>query len=262
MKWYRIKALLIRHLYLFKRSPPRIMDILFWPVMELILWGLISLYLSKFDISGVNIITFLLGAIIFWDLLSQGQRAVSLAFLEDVWEKNLLNIFVTPLKPSEFVISTGLLGAIRIVLVGIVMSILAAIFYSFNIFTFGFLLIPFALNLLLFGFSLGLLTVAIILRYGTSAQILAFGMLFLIQPISAVFYPVAVLPHYIQWISKLLPSTHVFEGMRAVASTGIIPVQSLLLATGLNIIYLAIFILFFYKMFAYIKRAGRLLKLD
>ncbi len=262
MKWHRINALLIRHLYLYKRSIPRLMDIFFWPVMELILWGLISLYLAKFELAGVNIVTFLIGGIIFWDLLSQGQRSVSIAFLEDVWERNLLNVFVTPLKPSEFIASTGLLAAVRIILVGVVMAILASILYSFNIFTFGFLLIPFMLNLLLFGFSLGLFTVAIILRYGSSAQMLAFGLLFLIQPFSAVFYPVSVLPSSVQWISYILPSTHVFEGMRAVASTGILPMKDLLLASGLNIIYLALFAFFFYKMFAYIKNAGRLLKLD
>ena len=96
MKWHRIEALFIRHMYLYKRSVPRIMDIFYWPVMELLLWGFISLYLDKLNIGGFNAITVLLGAIIFWDLLNQSQRAVSIAFLEDVWERNLLNIFISP----------------------------------------------------------------------------------------------------------------------------------------------------------------------
>src|SRR3989344_3724100 len=122
MKWHRINALLIRHLYLYKRSFPRIMDILYWPLMELLLWGFLSLYLQKTSLAGINIFTLLLGGIIFWDILSQSQRAVSVAFLEDVWEKNFLNIFVTPLKIGEFLASTMILAFVRIVVVGIIMG--------------------------------------------------------------------------------------------------------------------------------------------
>src|SRR3989344_2239663 len=104
MKWYRIHALLIRHLYLYRRSFPRLMDIFYWPVMELLLWGFMSIYLEKFNLAGFNAISVLMGAIILWDLLSQSQKAVSIAFLEDVWERNLLNMFVTPLRIIEFLL--------------------------------------------------------------------------------------------------------------------------------------------------------------
>ena len=262
LKLYRINALVIRHLYLYKRSIPRLMDIFFWPVMELLLWGFISIYLAKSNFAGANIITVLLGAVIFWDLLSQSQRAVSIAFLEDVWERNFLNIFVTPISLLEFVASTVVLGLVRVFLVVIVMSALAFAFYAFNIFTFGFYLIPFVANLLLFGWALGLFTTAIILRYGSSAQVLAFGFIFLIQPFSAVFYPASVLPESVRWISFILPSTHVFEGMRTVIATGSSALPELVWAFLLNIIYLAVILLFFYKMFAQVKAKGRLLKLD
>src|SRR3989344_4719344 len=138
MKTHRIIALIIRHLYLYQRSVPRLMDIFFWPVMELLVWGFLSLYLQKNNLAGFNVVTILLGAIIFWDLLSQSQRAVSTAFLEDVWEKNFLNIFITPLKVSEFLASTVVLGLVRILLVGIVMSVLAFLLYHFSILFFGF----------------------------------------------------------------------------------------------------------------------------
>src|SRR3989338_4388461 len=120
LKLYRINALVIRHLYLYKRSMPRLMDIFFWPVMELLLWGFISIYLAKSNFAGTNVVTVLLGAVIFWDLLSQSQRAVSIAFLEDVWERNFLNIFVTPISLLEFVASTVVLGLVRVFLVVIV----------------------------------------------------------------------------------------------------------------------------------------------
>jgi len=238
------------------------MDIFFWPVMELLLWGFISVYISKLNIAGFNAVTVLLGAVIFWDLMSQSQRAVSIAFLEDVWERNFLNIFVTPLRLSEFLASTVILAFVRILMVGAVMSILAALFYQFNFLMFGLYLVPFMLNLLIFGSAIGLFTTALILRYGTSAQVLAFGLLFLVQPFSAVFYPVSALPSAVQWISYLIPSTYVFEGMRAVIATGMLPTSLLLGAIIANIIYFVGLSWYFYRSFAVVKNKGKLLKLD
>lgn len=262
MKLHRIKALIIRHLYLYQRSLPRLMDIFFWPILELFLWGFLSVYLQKMNMGRLNVITILLGAIILWDLLSQSQRAISTSFLEDVWEKNLINIFVTPLKVSEFLVSTVILGFVRILMVGIVMGLLAFFLYHFNLFFFGVYLIFFAANLLLFGWSLGLFTTGIILRYGTSAQVLAFGFIFLIQPFSAVFYPVSALPRSVQFIAYAFPSTHVFEGMRAVIATGAFPKGDLIWALVTNFIYLLLVLLFFYKMFSRVKRQGTMMKLD
>lgn len=262
MKLHRINALLIRHLYLYQRSFPRLMDIFYWPVMELLLWGFISMYVEKLSIGGFNAVTVLLGAVIFWDLLSQSQRSVSVAFLEDVWERNFLNIFVTPLRISEFLSSAVILAFVRILMTGAVMGILAALFYKFNILTFGFYLVPFMLNLLVFGSTLGFFTTAIILRYGTSAQVLAFGFLFLLQPFSAVFYPVSILPSFVQPIAYALPSTYVFEGMRSVIATGVFPVGAFVLSLLTNAIWLALVLWYFYRMFAIVKSKGRLMKLD
>jgi len=203
-----------------------------------------------------------MGAVIFWDLLSQSQRAVSVAFLEEVWERNFLNIFVTPLRVSEFIASTFILAAVRIALVGAVMAVLALFFYRFNLFTFGFTLIPFMLNLLIFGTALGLFTTAIILRYGSSAQVLAFGFIMLLQPFTAVFYPVSVLPPILQKLAYFFPSTYVFEGMREVIATGEFSYFLFWGGITTNIAYIIVITWFFYRMFAYVKRAGKLLKLD
>lgn len=145
MKWYRIRALLMRHIYLNKKSFPRLMDLLFWPMMSLLLWGFISIFLEKTNNGGLNIITVLLGAVLLWEILQEGQHSLSIAFLEDVWQKNLLNIFVTPVTIGEYLASTVFFGIIRLLVAGTVMTLVAFIFYSFNIFTFGFYLIPFAL---------------------------------------------------------------------------------------------------------------------
>lgn len=138
MKLHRINALLIRHLYLYQRSVPRLMDIFFWPILELLLWGFLSAYLEKFSLADFSVVTVLLGAIIFWDLMSQSQRTISTTFLEEVWERNLLNIFVTPLKLGEFLISSILIAVVRIAIVGVVMAGLAWLLYQFNFLGFGF----------------------------------------------------------------------------------------------------------------------------
>ncbi len=262
MKFHRINALLIRHLYLYQRSFPRIMDIIYWPVMELLVWGFLSVYIEKLNVGGFNVVTVLLGAVIFWDFLNQSQKSVSIAFLEEIWEKNLLNIFVTPLRLSEFFVSTLLVGLVRLILVGIILAVLSYLLYSFNLFSLGFALIPFVLNLFLFGWALGLFANAIILRFGTSAQILAWGFLVLIQPFSAVFYPVSALPSFLHPIAYALPSTYVFEGMRSVMVTGGVSSAYLYAAIAGNAIYLLLMIWFFFRMFAYVKREGKLLKLE
>ncbi len=262
MKWYRIKALIIRHLYLYPRSFPRIMDVLFWPVLELLVWGFLSAYLEKLNLENINLVSILLGAIIFWTFLNRSQEAVTVAFLEDVWEKNLLNLFVTPIRISEFLFSTVILGLVRIVTAGAILGVIALVLYHFSIFQFGIYTVPFILSLLLFGWILGLFITAVILRFGTSAQVLAFGFIFLIQPFSAVFYPVSALPVAVQGIAYLLPSTYVFEGMRAVIATGTLPLNYLAFSFGINAMYLIIVLFFFYAMFRKVKERGLLLKLD
>ncbi len=252
----------MRHLYLYPRSIPRLMDVFFWPILELLMWGFLSLYLERLNLGNLNIVSLFLGAMIFWEFLSRSQNAVSVAFLEDVWERNILNVFVAPVQVSEFLASTLLLGLVRIGMTGVLLSILSFLFYHFNIFQFGIYTVPFLINLLIFGWVLGLFTTGIILRFGTSAQVLAFGLIFLIQPFSAVFYPVSALPHAIQWFSYILPSTYVFEGMRKVISVGTLPLHEIILSFGINIIYIAVVIFFFYRMFAKVKIQGKLLKLD
>jgi len=262
MRWHRIKALVIRHLYLYQRSLPRLMDVFFWPTMDLLVWGFLSLYLEKLSLGNLNIVSVLLGAVIFWGMLQQSQGSVSTTFLEDVWEKNFLNLFVTPLSISEFLAATTILVMVRVVFGLVVISALAFFFYHFNFLTFGFAAIPFLINLIIFGCTLGFLITVVIFRYGTSAQVLAFGFIFLIQPFSAVFYPVSALPKVMQFISYLLPSTYVFEGMRTLLNNGSFNMNYTLYSFGLNILYFVLTLMLFYWVFRWVKRKGLLLKLD
>ncbi|MFQ5737169.1 MAG: ABC transporter permease, partial [Thermodesulfobacteriota bacterium] len=182
------------------------------------------------------------------------------SFLEDVWSRNLLNIFVSPFSPAEYVASLMLLSVIKLIFTSTVMVTLAWVFYSFDIFLLGFPLIPLILNLIVMGWSIGIVTTALILRFGQEAEVLAWGIALLFQPFSAVFYPVSVLPGWLQAVAWCIPSAHVFEGMRQVISGGGFPVSHMLWAAGLNVIYITVSLLFFWWNFRAVKKRGLLAK--
>lgn len=261
MKFYRVYALLLRYLYLYPRSVPRILDIFFWPIVDLLIWGFLTIYLQQVRSNLPNFLSILLGALFFWNFIQRSQQAVSIAFLEEVWERNLLNIFVTPIRLTEFLMATIFVGVVRLLLIGVTLSISAFIFFQFNIFEFGFYLIPFVLNLFFFGWILGLIATSILMRFGQSAQVLAFALTQLIQPFVAVFYPVKVLPMYLQPLAFIIPASHIFEGMREVVTTGSLPLDQMILSTVLNFAWAIVSIICFYKMFEYVRRTGQLLRL-
>jgi len=261
MKLHRVLAVFVRQMYLYRRSLPRLMEIFYWPLLDLVLWGFISLYLARYQANLPNFVTFFLGALILWDILFRSQLGISVSFLEDVWARNFLNLFVSPLKPGEYLVSLMLVSAVKIVLAGGIMSLLAWVFYSFNIFVVGISLVPFVLNLVALGWAIGIFTTALILRFGQQAEILAWGIAILFQPVSAVFYPVTVLPPVLRWLARYVPSSYVFEGMREVVAGGRLPVAKLLWATGLNAVYMAVVTVFFYAIFRSVKKKGLLARI-
>jgi ABC-2 type transport system permease protein len=220
----------------------------------------VGLYLTQFKGSVPNFVAFFLGALILWDILFRSQQGISVSFLEDLWSRNLVNIFISPLSPVEYVLSLLVMSLIKLGLASFVLTLLAYFLYSFNIFTIGPALIPLALNLIIMGWSIGIITTAIILRYGQEAEVLAWGLALLFQPISAVFYPVSVLPGWLQHIVAFIPSAHVFEGMRAVIAGGPFPTGHLVMAFILNIAYVAAAVLFFSWNFKAVKEQGLLVK--
>jgi ABC-2 type transport system permease protein len=255
----RVGALIQRHAYLYQRSLPRIMEIFFWPLMDLLVWGFITVYLREFDLRLPRFVGFFLGALILWDILYRAQQGISISFLEEVWSKNLLNLFVSPMRPCEFLVALMTISVGKMLTAGAASVLIAWLFYSFNIFVIGISLIPFVLNLLIMGWAIGIISMSAILRYGQEAEVLAWGLGFLIQPISAVFYPVSVLPAWIQPVALLIPASHVFEGMRTVLETGTFPYDSLIKALLLNGIYLTLSIWFFYYNLRVVKEKGLLL---
>ncbi len=261
MKTARILSYTLRHLYLYKRSLPRLMEVFYWPTLDLVVWGFVSTFLDRFKSGGgPGFITFFIGALILWDMLFRSQQGITVSFLEDMWSRNLLNIFVSPLSPWEYISSLLAISVVKLILTSTVMVTLAWLLYSFNVFTLGFPLIPLVLNLIVMGWSVGIVTTAFILRFGQEAEVLAWGVALFFQPFSAVFYPVSVLPGWVRTAAFFIPSSHVFEGMRAVISTGTLPVREVVLASALNAAYIAASLLFFSWNFKVVKRKGLLAK--
>ncbi len=257
----RIWALFLRHIYLYPRSFSRMMELFYWPFMDLVVWGFISLYLMKYGRNLPNFVAFLLGALILWDILFRSQQGISVSFLEDIWARNLLNLFVSPLKPGEYILALMLFSCAKVIMAGAIMSFLAWLLYSFNFFLLGLSLLGFILGLVAMGWAIGLFTLSLILRFGQQAEVLAWGLAFLFQPVSAVFYPVSILPGWLQKIAQLVPSSYIFEGMRSVIVNGQVPLKNLVFCFLIDGLYLLLAFLYYHHVFKVVREKGLLAKI-
>jgi ABC-2 type transport system permease protein len=243
-----------------KRSWHRIFSLFYWATLELFLWGFITLWLKGVAPTDgrINFVLVLIGALIFWDLFSRAQQTIAVSFLEDVWSRNLVNIFVSPLTSREFIVGLLLLSIVQGFIAFGFIVFLAWALYALHIWSMGFFIIPFFLNIFLFGWTLGFVTIGLIIRFGPSVEILAWSIPVLFQPLSAVFYPISVLPDSLQKISFFLPTSHLFEGMRQVLSLKIFPIEDVIFATLFNGVYFIFGIAFFYWMLRLARKKGLL----
>lgn len=257
-----IIALVKRYSFLYLRNPVRATELVFWPAMELLLWGFLTVFIQR-ETSGdfSNFIRFLIGATIFWDVLFRSQMGVSVSFLEDMWTRNLLNVFVAPIRKREYLAAMFCMGVLRVSVVVLVLSLIAWLLYAFNLYAFSWNLLPFFAMLMVFGFSLGIISVSLILRWGQAAQSLAWAVPFMIQPFSAVFYSVDTLPPVMQFVAWCLPSTYIFEGMRELVGTGLMNWDAIWISALLNVAYLAFSSVIFIWMFAKARKFGLLTKI-
>ncbi|MCU0794682.1 MAG: ABC transporter permease [Akkermansiaceae bacterium] len=238
-----ISALVTRQVLLYTRNPVRGVELFFWPIVQLLLWGFVTMFLQKqaglANDGFQKFVTFFIGAIILWDALFRSQQGVAISFLEDVWTRNLLNIFAAPIRMTEYLAASFAVGFLRVAVTALAMAGIAALAYSFQLFQFEWLLFAFYGNLMMFGWTLGIVSTALVLRWGHGAESLAWAIPFMVQPFACVFYGVDVLPGWMQSIALSMPAAHVFEGMRDLLSRGEIDAKSLLLAAGLNFLYMA-----------------------
>ena len=220
MSWLRIKTVVRRHAYVLWRAPHRWFDIAFWPIMDVILWGSLGTYVATQDDSSGAAAPYLLAGIMMFHVIFQSQIAVATGFMEETWSRNLLNVVTTPVTEVEYVIGTALFGFFKVALALLSLSVTAAVFFGFDLAAVGWTLIPIVTILTVVGWGLGIANIGIVLRFGQGAEILIWGSNFIIMAFSGVFNPVDALPGALQPVSRILPSTYAFDGLRAVLDGG------------------------------------------
>lgn len=255
----RIGAVVLRHVYLLRGSWPRLLELMYWPTVQMVLWGFITLFLLEHSEWVARAAGVLISAVLLWDVLFRGQLGVSLVFMEEMWSRNLGHLFVSPLRPLELVTSLLIMSLIR-TLIGVGGAALAAYpLFHYSILDLGLPLIAFFANLIVMGWAIGLVVCGIVLRYGLGAESMAWIAIFAVQPVSGVYYPVAVLPEWLQAVAWWLPSSHVFEGMRAVLFEQVFRIDLLVNAVVLNAVYLAVGVGAFLAFFRVARVRGQLL---
>ena len=256
----RVWAMMLRHLYVLRRSWPRILELAYWPTVQMVLWGFITNFFLQHSSWVADAAGVLISAVLLWDVLFRANLGVSLTFIEEMWSRNLGQLFVSPLRPLELVFAVMAMSAIRTLISVTPAAFLAMPFYDVWVFQLGPPLIAFFANLLVLGWVVGFTVSALVLRYGLGAESLAWLGIFLLAPLSGIYYPVASMPDWIQPIALSLPSAHVFEGMRTVLFENRFDWSSFRWAVGLNALYLALAAGFFLRMVRVARQKGLLLQ--
>lgn len=256
MSFTRTYAIVLRQFYLIRGSFSRIFPLISWIAVDMILWGFLTKYLNTVVSNGFNFVPVLLGAVLLWDFFIRIMQGVTMAFFEDVWSRNFLNIFATPLLVSEYV--GGLvLSSIATSMIGLVtMLVIAVFFFKLSFFVYGLMVIPFLFVLFLFGISLGIFGSALVLRFGPASEWFIWPLPALISPFVGVLYPISTLPAWMQYVSRILPPSYVFEGLRAVLLGDPVSVALLALSAALAAGYILLAYWFFVRTYKLALRTG------
>jgi ABC-2 type transport system permease protein len=262
MKLHRIKGVIRRHAYEVRRNANHITYMVYWPVVNIVVWGFFTLYLRHGDRLQPGVVNCLLGAVILWGLFNTFQRDMAVGFLEELWSRNLVGLFASPLTVSEYV--TGLIiVTLAKAIVGLAVgSLIAWLFYHYDIFPMLLTLFPFILNLALFALTIGVAVTGLIFRYTTKFQAMAWSFAGILMPLSCVFYPLSSLPSSLRPIASSLPTTHSFEGMRLAIQTGSFSISRFQSGLELNVIYFILAVAFFRWMFESARSRGLLVKME
>lgn len=257
----RVGAIVLRHYYLLRSSWARVLELAYWPIINMTLWGFMTVYLVGQSALFAQAAGLLIAAILLWDVLFRSQLGLGLAFLEEVWSRNLGHIMVSPIRPYEFVTALFFVALMR-VLIGVgPAALLAWALYDYSIFTLGLPLLAFFVNLVVLGWAIGLAINGLILRFGLGAESMAWMALFVLAPICGIYYPLAVLPEWLRAIAYTIPASYVFEGMRGVLIDKTFRADYLVIAAALNVVYFAAGVAAFLYCFRAARRRGLILQI-
>jgi len=236
----RIGAVLLRHWYLISGSWPRFLDLCYWPIVQMILWGFIQTYMMRQSSYFAQAGGILLGAVMLWDVLFRGQISLAISFFEEVYSRNLGHLMATPLKTGEYIVALMIVSLMRTIIGLFPATILAIWFFGFSLYSLGVALVAFFAILIAFGWSIGLFVAGLVLRYGLGAEGFAWAIIFALAPLCGVYYPTAILPQWVQYLSEILPASYIFNGMRAVLLQHVVRGDDLAIAALLDVIWLTI----------------------
>lgn len=247
---------MLRQYYLMRGSFSRVFPLFAWAAVDMILWGFLTHYLNSVASSGFNFVPALLGAVLLWDFFIRIMQGVTMAFFEDVWSRNFLNVFATPILISEYV--SGLIfSSITTSIFGLAaMLFIVTVFFKLSFFIYGIMVIPFILVLFLFGISIGIFGCALVLRFGPASEWFIWPIPALISPFAGVLYPISILPQWMQFVSRFLPPSYVFEGLRSIVAGGRASIATLMFGAILAFGYILLAYWFFVRTYKHALRTG------
>ena len=261
MRWHKIYGLSLRHIYLIKSSFPRILDLIYWPSIQVFLWGFISKFFTIISYYYNNTVGVILNAAILYDFLFRSSISYNMMFLEEIWSRNFTNLFIAPIKISEIIAALTMTAIFR-TMIGLVPAVFLAIpLFGVSIFKLGIPLFFLLIALYIFGISLGLLVTAGLLRFGPSFENIAWASLFFLAPLGCIYYPIEILPNILQIIAKILPLVHIFEEMRNILINLTVNNVAILKGLFISLIYFFIGVAIFYAAYFGAKIKGTLINI-
>jgi len=256
MNLQRVFGVFLRYFYVIRKGLIHLSDLFYWPLVDILLWGLTSIWMQSQNFQVQNLPLILMTGLIFWQICWRGSIDISICLLQEFWNRNLVNFFSTPLKFSEWIAGILLLSLCKLCFTIAFGTLVVYLLYSLNVFTIGWAFLPFAASLLIFGWTIGFLASSAIIYWGHSVEMFAWMIGAIFAPFSAVFYPVSILPGWAQAISWCLPTTYIFEGMRSILYKGIFPLHYFWISIGLDILFLTATISLFRIMFEKSRSKG------
>ena len=261
MNFNKVYALGLRHMYLISNSLPRIIDLIYWPTVQIFLWGFISKFFTLNSEYYSNTVGIILTAAILYDFLFRVSISFNMMFLEEIWSRNFTNLFIAPIKISEIVASLTFTAILRALIGMVPAAIIAIPLFGVSVFKLGIPLLFLLFALYFFGITLGLLVTSGLLRFGPSFENIAWASLFFLAPLGCIYYPIEILPNYLQFIAKGLPLVHIFEEMRSILITGNVNYFDIIKSISISIVYFVLGVIIFYASFYGAKVRGTLINM-
>ena len=255
----RVAAMVLRYWYLLRSSWARLIDLVYWPTVQMLMWGFLQLYIGENASFFARASGIFIGAVLLWDILFRGQLGFAMSFLEEMYARNLGNLMMSPLRPTEFIAAMMIMSLVRLAIGMVPVSLLAIAFFGFNLYSLGLALAVFFANLILTSWAVGIFVSGLVLRNGLGAETFAWSIMFLFLPLTCVYYPVAVLPPFLQYVAWALAPTYVFEGMRALLIDHVFRVDLMWQAFALNVVFMAVAIVAYLRLVDSARRQGSLL---